>query len=147
MRYLENELMNLASYLNSFKGNMLDIFRHFIKLFSCCTFSFFMTLVDANADQNDTYFCKTDMFVAFPVGENPVRYDNEEFNFEWKNDNTIAFNKDSLFKGALAPINYFSVELFDAKLEFSTISYFDGSFNYAQTLYKTITVIQATCRK
>ena len=63
----------------------------------------------------------------------------------WKKDDTIVFNEDSLFKGAIAPIIYSSVELFDARLEFSTISYSDGAFNYSQTLYKTITVIQATC--
>ena len=117
------------------------------KFISFGALTFLVILVDANADQNDIYFCQTDMFVAFPIGENPIRYDNEEFEFEWKNDDTIAFNEDSLFKGALAPITYSSIELFDARLEFSTISYSNGSFNYAQTLYQTITVIQATCKK
>ena len=120
--------------------------RQVSKFISFGALTFLAILVDANADQNDTYLCQTDMFVAFPIGENPIRYDNEEFKFEWKNDDTIAFNEDSLFKGALAPITYSSIELFDARLEFSTISYSNGSFNYAQTLYQTITIIQAKCK-
>ncbi len=98
-------------------------------------------------DAGSRYNCKTEMFVAFPNGENPIRYDNEDFTFFWKNDDTVLFGDESLFKGAVAPIKYSSIELFDALLEFSTISYADGAFNYAQTLYQTITVIQARCEK
>ena len=139
--------MRLARQLLEFKETVQNSISQVIKFISFGLFSFLATIVNASADQNDTYFCQTNMFVAFPVGENPIRYDNEEFRFDWKNDDTIAFNEDSIFKGALAPITYSSVELFDAKLEFSTISYSNGSFNYAQTLYQTITVVQATCKK
>ena len=139
--------MLLVRQLVEFKKTAKNSDRQVNKLVSIGMLTYFAFVVGANADQNDTYFCQTDMFVAFPVGENPIRYDNEEFKFEWKNDDTIAFNEDSLFKGALAPITYSSIELFDARLEFSTISYSNGSFNYAQTLYQTITVIQATCKK
>ena len=107
----------------------------------------FLTLSYTNlyADAGHNYLCETEMFVAFPNGENPIRYDNEFFRFTWKKNDTIVFNDESLFKGAIAPIIYSSVELFDARLEFSTISYSDGAFNYSQTLYKTITIVQATC--
>ena len=144
---LENGLIRLAKQLIEFKKTVQNRARQVSKFISFGALTFLVILVDANADQNDIYFCQTDMFVAFPIGENPIRYDNEDFEFEWKNDDTIAFNEDSLFKGALAPITYSSIELFDARLEFSTISYSNGSFNYAQTLYQTITVIQATCKK
>ena len=139
--------MLLVRQLVEFKETAKNSDRQVYKLVSIGMLAYMAFLVNGNADQNDTYFCQSDMFVAFPVGENPIRYDNEEFKFEWKNDDTIGFNEDSLFKGALAPITYSSIELFDARLEFSTISYSNGSFNYAQTLYKTITVIQATCKK
>ena len=133
--------------LIEFKESVKNNIRQVAKFISFGMFSFLVSLVSSNAGQTDTYFCQTDMFVAFPIGESPIRYDNEEFRFEWKSDDTIAFNEDSLFKGAIAPITYSSIELFDARLAFSTISYSNGSFNYAQTLYKTITVIQATCKK
>ena len=58
------------------------------------------------------------MFVAFPNGENPIRYDNEIFRFTRKKDDTIVFNDEFLFKGVIAPIIYSSVELFDARLGF-----------------------------
>ena len=98
-------------------------------------------------DAGSLYKCKTEMFVAFPNNENPMRYENEDFTFFWDNNETIEFGNEPLFKGAIAPIKYSSIELFDARLEFSTISYADGAFNYAQTLYQTITVIQAKCKK
>ena len=139
--------MLLVTQLVEFKETVKNSDRQLNKFVSIGILTYSAFLADANADQNDTYFCQTDMFVAFPIGERPIRYDNEEFKFEWKNDDTIAFDEDSLFKGALAPITYSSIELFDARLAFSTISFSNGSFNYAQTLYKTITVIQATCKK
>ena len=111
--------------------------------------AFFLTLSSGSsyADSGSGYKCTTEMFVAFPNNENPIRYENEDFTFFWKNDDTIVFGDEPLFKGAVAPIKYSSIELFDARLEFSTISYADGAFNYAQTLYQTITVIQAKCEK
>ena len=114
-----------------------------------CMATFFLLLSSGKTygDAGSRYNCKTEMFVAFPNGENPIRYDNEEFTFFWKNDDTILFGDGPLFKGAAALIKYSSIELFDARLEFSTISYADGAFNYAQTLYQTITVIQAKCEK
>ena len=110
---------------------------------------FFLMLSSGStyADSGSRYKCTTEMFVAFPNNENPIRYENEDFTFFWKNDDTIVFGDEPLFKGAVAPIKYSSIELFDARLEFSTISYADGDFNYAQTLYQTITVIQAKCEK
>lgn len=104
-------------------------------------------LSSAHADPRDEYSCRTKMFVAFPNSEAPLRYDNEDFTFTWQENETIIFGMEPLFKGAVAPIKYSSVELFDARLEFSTISYANGDFNYAQTLYQTITVIQAICKK
>ncbi len=111
--------------------------------------AFFLMLSSGStyADYESGYKCTTEMFVAFPNNENPIRYDNEDFTFFWKNDDTIVFGDEPLFKGAVAPIKYSSIELFDARLEFSTISYADGAFNYAQTLYQTTTVIQAKCEK
>ena len=110
---------------------------------------FFLMLSSGStyADSGSRYKCTTEMFVAFPNNENPIRYENEDFTFFWKNNDTIVFGDEPLFKGAVAPIKYSSIELFDARLEFSTISYADGDFNYAQTLYQTITVIQAKCEK
>ena len=111
--------------------------------------AFFLMLSSGStyADSGNGYKCTTEMFVAFPNNENPIRYENEDFTFFWKNDDTIVFGDEPIFKGAVAPIKYSSIELFDARLEFSTISYADGAFNYAQTLYQTITVIQAKCEK
>ena len=39
----------------------------------------FLTLSYTNlyADAGHNYLCETEMFVAFPNGENPIRYDNE----------------------------------------------------------------------
>ena len=116
-------------------------------LISITVFFLMLSSGSTYADSGSGYKCTTEMFVAFPNNENPIRYENEDFTFFWKNDDTIVFGDEPLFKGAVAPIKYSSIELFDARLEFSTISYADGAFNYAQTLYQTITVIQAKCEK
>ena len=116
-------------------------------LISITVFFLMLSSGSTYADSGSRYKCTTEMFVAFPNNENPIRYENEDFTFFWKNDDTIVFGDEPLFKGAVAPIKYSSIELFDARLEFSTISYADGAFNYAQTLYQTITVIQAKCEK
>ena len=116
-------------------------------LISIAAFFLMLSSGSTYADSGSEYKCTTEMFVAFPNNENPIRYENEDFTFFWKNDDTILFGDEPLFKGAVAPIKYSSIELFDARLEFSTISYADGAFNYAQTLYQTITVIQAKCEK
>ena len=116
-------------------------------LISIAAFFLMLSSGSTYADSGSEYKCTTEMFVAFPNNENPIRYENEDFTFFWKNDDTVLFGDESLFKGAVAPIKYSSIELFDARLEFSTISYADGAFNYAQTLYQTITVIQARCEK
>ena len=116
-------------------------------LISIAAFFLMLSFGSTYADSGSGYKCTTEMFVAFPNNENPIRYENEDFTFFWKNDDTIVFGDEPLFKGAVAPIKYSSIELFDARLEFSTISYADGAFNYAQTLYQTITVIQAKCEK
>ena len=116
-------------------------------LISITVFFLMLSSGSTYADSGSRYKCTTEMFVAFPNNENPIRYENEDFTFFWKNDDTILFGDEPLFKGAVAPIKYSSIELFDARLEFSTISYADGAFNYAQTLYQTITVIQAKCEK
>ena len=116
-------------------------------LISITVFFLMLSSGSTYADSGSGYKCTTEMFVAFPNNENPIRYENEDFTFFWKNDDTIVFGDEPLFKGAVAPIKYSSIELFDARLEFSTISYADGDFNYAQTLYQTITVIQAKCEK
>ena len=116
-------------------------------LISITVFFLMLSSGSSYADSGSRYKCTTEMFVAFPNNENPIRYENEDFTFFWKNDDTIVFGDEPLFKGAAAPIKYSSIELFDARLEFSTISYADGAFNYAQTLYQTITVIQAKCEK
>tara|TARA_X000000368_G_scaffold27855_1_gene20972 strand:- start:331 stop:723 length:393 start_codon:yes stop_codon:yes gene_type:complete len=116
-------------------------------LISITVFFLMLSSGSTYADSGSRYKCTTEMFVAFPNNENPIRYENEDFTFFWKNDDTIVFGDEPLFKGAVAPIKYSSIELFDARLEFSTISYADGDFNYAQTLYQTITVIQAKCEK
>ena len=34
------------------------------------------------AEMSLNYLCETEMFVAFPNGENPIRYDNEFFRFD-----------------------------------------------------------------
>ena len=116
-------------------------------LISIAAFFLMLSSGSTYADSGSEYKCTTEMFVAFPNNENPIRYENEDFTFFWKNDDTIVFGDEPLFKGAVAPIKYSSIELFDARMEFSTISYADGAFNYAQTLYQTITVIQAKCEK
>ena len=116
-------------------------------LISIAAFFLMLSSGSTYADSGNGYKCTTEMFVAFPNNENPIRYENEDFTFFWKNDDTIVFGDEPIFKGAVAPIKYSSIELFDARLEFSTISYADGAFNYAQTLYQTITVIQAKCEK
>ena len=116
-------------------------------LISIAAFFLMLSSGSTYADSGSEYKCTTKMFVAFPNNENPIRYENEDFTFFWKNDDTIVFGDEPLFKGAVAPIKYSSIELFDARMEFSTISYADGAFNYAQTLYQTITVIQAKCEK
>ena len=87
--------------------------------------AFFLILSSGStyADSGSGYKCTTEMFVAFPNNENPIRYENEDFTFFWENDDTIVFGDEPLFKGAVAPIKYSSIELFDARLEFSTISY------------------------
>ena len=127
---------------------MMKTFLKIIKTLLGMT-PFFLILSSGStfADPGSGYKCTTEMFVAFPNNENPIRYENEDFTFFWKNDDTILFGDEPLFKGAMAPIKYSSIELFDARLEFSTISYADGAFNYAQTLYQTVTVIQAKCKK
>ena len=127
---------------------MMRAFIEIIKPLISIT-AFFLALSSGStyADSGSGYKCTTKMFVAFPNNENPIRYENEDFTFFWKNDDTILFGDEPLFKGAVAPIKYSSIELFDARLEFSTIYYADGAFNYAQTLYQTITVIQAKCEK
>ena len=116
-------------------------------LISIAAFFLMLSSGSTYADSGSRYKCTTEMFVAFPNNENPIRYENEDFTFFWKNNDTIVFGDEPIFKGAVAPIKYSSIELFDARLEFSTISYADGDFNYAQTLYQTITVIQAKCEK
>ena len=127
---------------------MIRTFVKIIKtLFGMTSFFLVLSSGSTYADSGSRYKCTTEMFVAFPNNENPIRYENEDFTFFWKNDDTILFGDEPLFKGAVAPIKYSSIELFDARLEFSTISYADGAFNYAQTLYQTITVIQAKCEK
>ena len=127
---------------------MIRTFVKIIKtLFGMTSFFLVLSSGSTYADSGSRYKCTTEMFVAFPNNENPIRYENEDFTFFWKNDDTIVFGDEPIFKGAVAPIKYSSIELFDARLEFSTISYADGAFNYAQTLYQTITVIQAKCEK
>ena len=126
---------------------MITFIEKIKPLISITVFFLMLSSGSTYADSGSRYKCTTEMFVAFPNNENPIRYENEDFTFFWKNDDTIVFGDEPLFKGAVAPIKYSSIELFDARLEFSTISYADGAFNYAQTLYRTITVIQAKCEK
>ena len=126
---------------------MITFIEKIKPLISITVFFLMLSSGSTYADSGSRYKCTTEMFVAFPNNENPIRYENEDFTFFWKNDDTIVFGDEPLFKGAVAPIKYSSIELFDARLEFSTISYADGAFNYAQTLYQTITVIQAKCEK
>ena len=126
---------------------MITFIEKIKPLISITVFFLMLSSGSTYADSGSGYKCTTEMFVAFPNNENPIRYENEDFTFFWKNDDTIIFGDEPLFKGAVAPIKYSSIELFDARLEFSTISYADGAFNYAQTLYQTITVIQAKCEK
>tara|TARA_A100001011_G_scaffold348741_1_gene386799 strand:+ start:61 stop:453 length:393 start_codon:yes stop_codon:yes gene_type:complete len=126
---------------------MMTFIEKIKPLISITVFFLMLSSGSTYADSGSRYKCTTEMFVAFPNNENPIRYENEDFTFFWKNDDTIVFGDEPLFKGAVAPIKYSSIELFDARLEFSTISYADGDFNYAQTLYQTITVIQAKCEK
>ena len=126
---------------------MITFIEKIKPLISITVFFLMLSSGSTYADSGSRYKCTTEMFVAFPNNENPIRYENEDFTFFWKNDDTILFGDEPLFKGAVAPIKYSSIELFDARLEFSTISYADGAFNYAQTLYQTITVIQAKCEK
>ena len=126
---------------------MMTFIEKIKPLISITVFFLMLSSGSTYADSGSRYKCTTEMFVAFPNNENPIRYENEDFTFFWKNDDTIVFGDEPLFKGAVAPIKYSSIELFDARLEVSTISYADGDFNYAQTLYQTITVIQAKCEK
>ena len=126
---------------------MITFIEKIKPLISITVFFLMLSSGSTYADSGSGYKCTTEMFVAFPNNENPIRYENEDFTFFWKNDDTILFGDEPLFKGAVAPIKYSSIELFDARLEFSTISYADGAFNYAQTLYQTKTVIQAKCEK
>ena len=126
---------------------MITFIEKIKPLISITVFFLMLSSGSTYADSGSRYKCTTEMFVAFPNNENPIRYENEDFTFFWKNNDTIVFGDEPLFKGAVAPIKYSSIELFDARLEFSTISYADGDFNYAQTLYQTITVIQAKCEK
>ena len=60
---------------------MITFIEKIKPLISIAAFFLMLSSGSTYADSGSGYKCTTEMFVAFPNNENPIRYENEDFTF------------------------------------------------------------------